>query len=68
MLEPMPNSEPIPSRGLACSRCGGQRFSVIYVRRTHGNLMRRRRACLQCGQKITTYEGEATRLRDGLPV
>jgi hypothetical protein len=45
-------------RGLTCRHCGGRKFRVIYVRRTLGNALMRRRACWNCGARITTKERE----------
>lgn len=42
--------------GLRCYKCGGHRFSVIYTRVAAGGKIIRRRACRQCGTRITTWE------------
>jgi len=44
------------TRGLACPRCGQQRFAVVYTRRAAGAKLVRRRRCLDCGRRITTWE------------
>lgn len=43
-------------RGLACPKCGQQRFAVVYTRRAFGAKLVRRRRCLDCGRRITTWE------------
>jgi transcriptional regulator NrdR family protein len=44
--------------GLRCRRCGHRRFRVIYTRPGPGGIVTRRRACRQCGTRITTRERE----------
>lgn len=38
-----------------CSKCGGE-YKIIDSRDTGNNETRRRRKCLNCGDRITTYE------------
>ena len=42
------------TNGITCLRCGA-RTRVIKTRRQPG-VVRRRRACIQCGHRITTFE------------
>jgi transcriptional regulator NrdR family protein len=42
--------------GLQCGRCRSQMFRVVYVRRRPGGVVVRRRACHQCGARVTTWE------------
>jgi len=44
------------TRGLACHRCGGHEFRVIYTRPTWGERIMRRRECRHCGKRVTTWE------------
>lgn len=41
--------------GLACSKCGGRRIGVVDSR-IHNGTVRRRRRCMDCGFRVTTYE------------
>jgi len=43
-------------RGLRCRKCGQQRFRVIYTRARPAGTVVRRRACLNCGTRVTTWE------------
>lgn len=43
-------------RGLRCWKCGGIQLSVIYTRRARGSKLVRRRECLDCQTRITTWE------------
>jgi DNA-directed RNA polymerase subunit RPC12/RpoP len=43
-------------RGLRCVKCGHRRFRVIYTRARPGEIVVRRRECLNCGVRITTWE------------
>jgi transcriptional regulator NrdR family protein len=43
-------------RGLRCRKCGQRRFRVIYTRPRFGGIVIRRRACLHCGTRFTTWE------------
>ena len=38
-----------------CTKCGNDQFKVTDSRNV-GQQIRRRRECLQCGERITTYE------------
>ena len=42
--------------GLSCRKCGHRRFHVVYTRAAKGGCVVRRRACLNCGTRITTRE------------
>ena len=42
--------------GLACPDCGCQHFDVLYTRPANKGRLRRRRACRNCGRRVTTYE------------
>lgn len=44
-------------KGIICKRCGGDRWSVAYVRKTSGAI-ERRRECVECSLRITTTEKE----------
>ena len=44
------------SKGISCCKCGSQRFIVLYTRKVHGGMLRRRRECLNCGHRLTTHE------------
>ena len=48
--------QPPGHAGLRCWNCGAQRFRVIYTRAARGGKIIRRRACRQCGTRITTWE------------
>ena len=43
------------NKGLVCSACGCKQFRVVYLKRLHGALLRRRE-CRRCGKRITTRE------------
>ena len=43
-------------RGLCCRKCGQRRFRVIYTRARPGGKVVRRRECLNCGFRMTTWE------------
>jgi transcriptional regulator NrdR family protein len=43
-------------RGLRCRGCGGKRFRVVYTRAACGGKLVRRRQCLNCGERVTTWE------------
>jgi transcriptional regulator NrdR family protein len=42
--------------GLLCRKCGAREFRVIYTRAARDGKIIRRRACRQCGARITTWE------------
>ena len=44
------------NRGIVCRSCGGGEFKVIYTRASWGERIVRRRECLRCGQRLTTWE------------
>jgi transcriptional regulator NrdR family protein len=44
--------------GLRCRHCGHPHLRVVYTRRAPGGVVVRRRACRQCGTRITTRERE----------
>lgn len=44
-------------KGIVCKRCGCDRWSVAYVRKTIGAI-ERRRECVECSLRITTTEKE----------
>jgi transcriptional regulator NrdR family protein len=48
-------SAPEKTGGLRCPKCGHRRFHVVYTR-TKGSRVVRRRACLRCAARITTWE------------
>lgn len=50
MTRPIPRGD-----GLECSNCGGHILAVKDSRRSQ-NAVRRRRHCLGCGKRTTTYE------------
>jgi len=52
--------KPVEKRGLECPRCGCGHFRVLYTRRALGGRLLRRRECRYCGQRMTTYEQNAT--------
>lgn len=43
-------------RGICCPRCGCRHHSVVYVRRSAGGVVRRRRECRNCGRRFSTSE------------
>ena len=43
-------------RGLRCSSCGGQRLRVVYTRARRGGCIVRRRECVGCRARLTTWE------------
>ena len=45
--------------GLTCGGCGCQHFQVLYTRQVRSGKIMRRRACRNCGKRITTFEEEA---------
>jgi DNA-directed RNA polymerase subunit RPC12/RpoP len=47
---------PGSGRGLACPRCGSQRLAVVYTRAAADAKVVRRRRCLRCAHRITTWE------------
>ena len=53
-LKPIPDH---PSRGLVCDACGG-RLRVLYTRPSVRGL-RRRRECVVCRARCTTWERKA---------
>ena len=48
--------EPAEGYGLECPKCGCRHFTVVYTRPGWGGKIKRRRACRNCGRRITTYE------------
>lgn len=46
----------IEDRGIRCPNCACGRSEVHYTRDTMGNRKMRRRICLNCGKRYTTYE------------
>lgn len=42
--------------GVRCPECRGPRSQVLETRQGPGDYSRRRRRCLGCGEKYTTYE------------
>ena len=46
---------PTNGAGLACPKCGYPRSRVVYTRAANNRLVRRR-ACLDCGTRVTTWE------------
>jgi transcriptional regulator NrdR family protein len=42
--------------GLRCWKCAYSRLRVIYTRAARGGKVVRRRECLSCGARITTWE------------
>jgi transcriptional regulator NrdR family protein len=50
------NTSTPENRGcFSCPKCGHRRFRVVYTR-TKGSRIVRRRACLRCAARITTWE------------
>ena len=52
-----------PNTGLSCQACGSRKSKVIDSRarsrtksKTYFDYIRRRRKCLKCGHRVTTYE------------
>jgi transcriptional regulator NrdR family protein len=43
-------------RGLRCHKCDYDMLRVVYTRRRTGGVIMRRRQCLNCGSRITTWE------------
>lgn len=43
-------------RGLRCRDCGCRHFCVVYTRPSREKTVIRRRACRNCGKRITTWE------------
>lgn len=41
---------------MECQRCGCQEFFVLETRRLVDGSIRRRRACRNCGRRVTTRE------------
>jgi transcriptional regulator NrdR family protein len=50
--------DPADQVGLCCRKCGNHAFKVIYTRPGPRGVVVRRRACRQCGTRITTKERE----------
>src|SRR5262249_5300321 len=46
----------LDDRGLRCRKCGNSRFRVIYTRPARSCQLMRRRECLLCRTRVTTYE------------
>jgi len=42
--------------GLRCPSCSGATFRVIYTRARKGGKLVRRRECLNCHERLTTWE------------
>ena len=53
-----PPAGPEAHVGFRCRRCGQQQFCVVYTRPAAGGIVLRRRACRNCGTRITTKECE----------
>jgi DNA-directed RNA polymerase subunit RPC12/RpoP len=51
-----PEQNPEGNLGLACRHCGGKHFRVVYTRPSWGGRIMRRRACRNCGKRMTTWE------------
>jgi transcriptional regulator NrdR family protein len=49
-------TDPKTDRGIRCRQCGHDRFRVVYTRRAIGRKLVRRRECLACGERMTTWE------------
>lgn len=64
---PVPTDRPEPDhgRGIVCPACGSMDSKVIDSRQTNENSIRRRRACVRCGHRQTTYEIVYEDLTDG---
>lgn len=45
-------------RGFVCRECGCRHFEVLYTEDLVDGRKRRRRACRNCGRRITTQERE----------
>lgn len=41
---------------MKCKNCGAENNWAVIDTRDSGNMIRRRRKCQMCGQRITTYE------------
>ena len=50
------DSDPSVERGLHCRKCAYGRSRVIYTRSRPGGVVTRRRECLNCGARMTTWE------------
>ena len=55
MSEPTASGSPGSAGGLICPECGHPRSRVRYTR-PNGSRLVRRRACLRCGGRFTTWE------------
>jgi DNA-directed RNA polymerase subunit M/transcription elongation factor TFIIS len=51
----VPPTAPERAAGLTCPQCGHRRSHVLYTRANGGRLSRRR-ICLACGARFTTWE------------
>jgi transcriptional regulator NrdR family protein len=56
MKESTPTKPLAEPRGLVCSQCGCRHFEVVYTRQASGERIIRRRACRNCGRRISTVE------------
>lgn len=45
-------------RGLRCRQCGCADLRVVYTRRGINGIVKRRRECRNCGERMTTWERE----------
>jgi transcriptional regulator NrdR family protein len=51
-------------RGLRCRLCGCRHFATTHTEPLHDGRIRRRKRCANCEQKIVTYEGTISTLRE----
>ena len=47
-------------RGIECRTCGCCHFFVVYTRPKPNGQIMRRKACRNCGRKVTTFEQTVT--------
>jgi transcriptional regulator NrdR family protein len=47
---------PRKTRGFGCANCGGSDMLVTQTRSVGARCLKRRRECLLCGMRVTTYE------------
>lgn len=69
MAEPLERLSRVRWPGIACPACGGSETAVTDSRGTGRGEIRRRRRCLACNTRFTTYEhigGRNERLRTAL--
>ncbi|WP_390843717.1 NrdR family transcriptional regulator [Anatilimnocola floriformis] len=50
------NTKVATDRGLKCHQCDSRKFRVVYTRAARGGKLVRRRQCLKCGERLTTWE------------